>query len=408
MSIVTPPPRLRPDIVLGPALRSGESVVHYVKDQRTGWFYRIGPRERFIMSRLDGRRTLHEIAAEYATRFDREITPQHWGQILASLDKRQLLTSASAEALSELSAAHRTVRRRGRWLLLRRMPLFHPDALCTALAGRLRVLFTWWFVVPALAVVVALGAFVLSHVRQLSADQQGAGAAWVAVPLVVVGSWLVIAVHEIAHGVACKHYGGEVREIGLMWLLIPYCKTDDVLLIGSRRARVATAFAGIFAHMLVLLPVLIWWWLSAGHPLSRGVAAGVLLSGGLTAIANLMPFLRLDGYHMLTHTLGVADLTVEARRYWRRVLTAWSTAGRGGLRVYRPADHWVYAGYGVATAAVLAGGYTALFLVWLTYLERWFGTAPAVVLLIGETAAILAIRTLVHRRRTTPRPKELG
>jgi len=208
--------------------------------------------------------------------------------------------------------------------------------------------------------------------------------------------------HQLGHGLTCKYFGGTVTEIGLMWrfpMLVPYCKTDDMMLFATRRARVATAFAGMFVGLLALLPLLGWWALAPAHSLSRAVAAGLVLFGGLTALSNLVPFLQLDGYQMLSNSLGVVDLRAETRRYWTKLFTSRAAEQRAELRAYRSADRWIYMIYGPASVAFYVGGYLALCFLWFRQLEHWMSPLPAGLLLGLETVLILALLGLARRPR---------
>jgi putative peptide zinc metalloprotease protein len=390
-------PALRAGIVLGPGLRSGGTVVHHVKDPETGWFYRVGPREHFIMVRFDGRHTLGEIAGEYLATFGRRLAQEHWNQIFTMLGTRQLLAGAAdPAALSRLADAHAERRRADRSPMRQRRALFHPDAWCAAMARRLRWAYTAWFVVPALLAVLALEVFVATHLTRLADDAHAGAGLWLSIPAGLAGLWLITALHEAAHGVTCKHFGGAVPEIGVMWrfpMFAPYCKTDDVVLFQRRHARVATAFAGVFVSLLALLPVLAWWALSAGHPVSRGLAAGLLMFGSVTAWLNLVPLFQLDGYHMLAHALRVAELRTETVRYAGLVLR------RDPRRLaYGRSDRWIYTVYGSVSAVVIVVGYAALCFVWFHTLDRWTGPAVAAAVPVLVTLLILAFLAYARRR----------
>lgn len=395
-------PALREDVVLGPGLRHGGGVVHHVKDPSTGWFYRVGPREYFIMSRLDGRHTLGDIAVEYLGAFDRRLGQEHWAQIFTMLGTRQLLAGAAEPAaLSRLADAHAERARADRSPMRRRAALFHPDAWCATMARRLRWAYTAWFAAPALLAVLALEVFVAVHLTGLAADARAGAGLWWSVPTGLAGLWVIAALHEAAHGVTCKHFGGTVPEIGVMWrfpMFAPYCKTDDVVLFHRRRARVLTAFAGVFVSLLALLPVLTWWALSAGHPVGRGLAAGLLLFGSVTAWLNLVPLFQLDGYHMLAHALRAGDLRTETVRYAGLVLR------RDPRRLaYGRADRWIYGVYGTVSAVALAGGYVALCAFWFVSLDRWAGPWIAAAVPAGVTLLVLGFLAYARRRASSAR-----
>ncbi|MFJ6195520.1 hypothetical protein [Micromonospora sp. NPDC092111] len=392
-------PRLRPEIVLGPGQRRGEGVVHHVKDPLTGWFYRIGPREHFLLSRMDGTRSLDDLGADYAETFGRRLGPESWQQLFGMLYKRQLLAGATDdEALARLTAsAAENAERAKRGPLQARFPLFDPDALFQRVGPRLSGLFHRGFVVPALAAVLALAGYVAYAWPQLTDAAFAGRRGPLPVVLGVLVAWAIIFLHECAHGLTCWHFGGRAKEIGLMWrfpMLAPYCKVDDVVLLPPGR-RVATAFAGVFVSMLALLPFAGLWALAPdGHTL-HSLAGSILLFGTVTAGINLVPFLRLDGYYMLTHALNLADLRGESYRFYGRLLRGGPAAVAG----YPRRDRAAYAGYGLASAVFAVTVCTLLVRLWYTSLAGWVGGGWAVLILVAEGVLVLLLIGYGVRRR---------
>lgn len=397
-------PRLRPEVVLGPALRLGPHVVHHLKDSATGTYYRIGQREHFILQRMDGAHTLEDINAEYVGHFGRRLGDDSWRQMFTLLGQRQLLDGftepAALARLKDAAEAKQAVR--SSWAQ-RRWVLLHPDEVCTRLARTFGFAFRRSFVVPALLVVLALEIFVWSHARTLAAD--AAHRTWW--PLTVAVSLLLLlviaALHELGHGVACKHYGGEVNEIGFRWrfpMIDPYCRTDDIVLFQRRSARVVTAFAGIFVTLLALLPVLAVWALTPAWRLGHSIAAGLLLFGSFGAVANLAPFLQLDGYAMLGHALDLADLRRESIKFWGLRLGRRTPERAERLRAYPVRDRRIYTGYGISSVLVLGAGYAALIWFWYHSLRRWMGAPYAVAILAAETILVVVLLGFAARTRS--------
>ncbi|MEO3769108.1 hypothetical protein [Micromonospora sp. B9E7] len=391
-------PRLRAGVALGPGQWRGEKLVHHVRDAETGWFYRVGPREHFLLSRMDGTRTVDDIAAEYAATYQRRLGPENWQQLFGMLHRRQLLDGATdPQEIARLtaSAAEGAAKAR-RGPLSARWPLFDPDRLFTLLLPRLGPLFSWWFVLPALLAVLAVTGFVVAQLPDLLAGVGGGHRPLAAIVAAVVITWLIVFLHECAHGLTCRHFGGRVSEIGVMWrfpLLAPYCKVDDIVLFTPRR-RVAIAFAGVFVSMLALVPfAAIRAWAAPGA--LRDLAGTMLLFGSATAALNLVPFLRLDGYHMLSHALNLADLRTDTYRFWGQLL-------RGGTRStagYRRRERLIYTGYGVASAAFAVTLLTLLIRFWYDSLARWVGPGWAVTVLVAEAVVLLALAGHLARRR---------
>ncbi|MFE3627822.1 peptidase M50, partial [Streptomyces goshikiensis] len=91
-------PALRPDVLLSAPLLNGPATVHLVKDPVSGASFEIGPKEFFLVSRLDGSRSLAEIGAAYAQAFGRRLGEGNWQQLLALLGTRRLLAGGAAPA----------------------------------------------------------------------------------------------------------------------------------------------------------------------------------------------------------------------------------------------------------------------------------------------------------------------
>ena len=67
-----------------------------------------------------------------------------------------------------------------------------------------------------------------------------------------VRRWRQIALRELAHGLACKHFGGECHEIGLMFLVFTpclYCNVSDAWMLPNRWHRIAISAAGMIAEI---------------------------------------------------------------------------------------------------------------------------------------------------------------
>ncbi|MGC4996737.1 MULTISPECIES: M50 family metallopeptidase [unclassified Streptomyces] len=398
-------PRLRPEVVLGPALRSGPKTVHHVKDARTGCYYRVGPREHFIMGLMDGGHTLEDIGRSYTDAYDRRLGPAHWQQMFTMLGRYQLLDGyADDAALDKLRQAHEAKESARQSLLRRRWVMLRPDRLCATLATRLAFAFRAAFLVPASLLVAALQVFVWTHLSTLTHDATHQKSWMITVPLSVVLFWGITVLHEFAHGVTCRHFGGTVTEIGLSWrfpMLTPYCRTDDIVLFPRRGARVGTAFAGVFVSLLALVPVLAWWLLARDGVPGRPLAAALLLFGSAGALMSLLPVLRSDGYVMLTHALDLVDLRRESYRFWRLRLRRRDPAAREQLDAYPPRDARAYAVYGITSLLLLASAYCGLMWVWFGTLQRWTGPLWAAVILAVESVVAAGILALAARGRRT-------
>jgi len=313
-------PQVRTDIVFGPPMLYGGATVYYIKDTLTGQFYRIGAKEYFLISRMDGTRTLEQIEAEYRLTFNRRLSPQSWGQLFSLLNKRSLLVGTTgANTLHMLKQEEEKERvRKGSG----RLSLAQPDRFLEKILPWLRFAFHPAFVYPALAAMLILEVFFFLSVRIAVAELLPDLGHYFSLSLVLLLGALVcifLATHEFAHGLACKYFGGSVPEIGVIWrapFLYAYCKIDDVVLFHNRWHRVYTAFAGIFVNLLMVIPFALLWRFSPEHSLTQVIGAFVLVFVNLFTLANLIPFVELDGYLMLKYALNVLDLREHSSRTW--------------------------------------------------------------------------------------------
>jgi multidrug efflux pump subunit AcrA (membrane-fusion protein) len=125
----------------------------------------------------------------------------------------------------------------------------------------------------------------------------------------------VTVLHEFAHGLTCKHHGGEVRDMGfLMLFFMPcfYADVSDAWLFPRRSQRLWVTFAGGFFELWVWsLAVFAWAVLQPGT-LPHRAAYLVAVLCGVQTLFNFNPLLKLDGYYLLSDWLGVVNLRERA------------------------------------------------------------------------------------------------
>lgn len=395
-------PALRADIALGDGMYKGAKLVHNLKDRRTGQFFQVGPKEYFLISRLDGERTLADIGGDYAEHFHRRLDEQRWQQLLGILARRRLLVGTDEPgAMAELTDAARKESRGDRTLLKARLPVVDPDRFLTRVEPRLRFLFSPYFVVPAVLAAGVIAALVIANLGELQRQARDLQGNPTATGLMIAVYWLSIAAHETAHGLTCKHFGGSAHEIGVMWrfpILAPYCNANDVVVLGSRWHRFYTAFAGVFTTMVLLIPFGLLWLLAPAGTGMAGFAATLLMFSTFGTVVNLIPLFQLDGYFMLNHALGLQNLRRESYRFlWARIRN-----GRSALEGYPVRLVRIYTAYGLAS--VLFGAVCAVVGGYLLFgvLEPLLGTGRALtaVLLAGcAVAGALLIAGWQRRRK---------
>jgi putative peptide zinc metalloprotease protein len=134
--------------------------------------------------------------------------------------------------------------------------------------------------------------------------------------------------HELGHGFAARHFGARVPVIGLAFLVmfpILYTDTTDAWRISDRRARLLISAAGMIVELsIAALSLLAWAFLPDGVWRSAAFFAATT-SWTLSLFVNLNPWMRFDGYYLLSDAIGIENLQARGFAVGRWVMrkTLW-------------------------------------------------------------------------------------
>ena len=144
--------------------------------------------------------------------------------------------------------------------------------------------FTYWSFFMLLVACIILG----SHWREVWADSvkfytmTGRGFGHF---VNFLAAFLVLgAVHETAHGLTCKHFGGEVRRMGVMLVyMCPciYCDVSQAWVYGDRWERMMTVFWGVWSEIVLCTYAAVVWWLTPPGTFLHDWAYLIILAGGI-------------------------------------------------------------------------------------------------------------------------------
>jgi putative peptide zinc metalloprotease protein len=350
-------PDLRPskcaEVQIGPALLRGTRTVHTVLDRRRNRLYEMGAREHFVLSSLDGCRTLSEIGEQYAARFGRRLGAAEWARLLALLGGRNLLAGPAPGGDKQAPAAGaRTGWRRGNRTLPGLCAFARP--MHAWLPARVR-----GYLLTGTAIAAAgMFAVLADRTPELAAQTAGLVAApWLLLPLLVL-LCLGTVCHELAHALAALHLGVREVRIGVRWNLpfvVFYCKAEEVLVLPRRRQRAGAALAGPVSHWVFLIPFLaLWLALPSGE--IRDATGALLLVHAVLGLVNCVPWPGTDGYLVVSSALNASHLFTESLRYL-------GLTGRGRNAGYSTRARCLYAGY--AATLIVSSGALATAVSWL-------------------------------------------
>ena len=399
----------------GPALRAGVTVIEQVyrgetsylaKDPATRKYFRFQPAEAAVMRSFTGSRTVEEIATALAAS-GLAISAGAITAFARTLSSLGLLERSFAEQTSlqlERLRSQRQLRRplfRGEAMRMR-WSVGDADGFFSRVTPHVRWCFTTPFVVASLVLFVLYFAIITSQWREFSTAVAGTfGPAVIGlggVLLLVVMFLGLTLLHELAHGVACKYYGGEVHELGFMLLyLIPafYCNVNDAWGFPDRKGRLWVTASGAWFELLLTCVASIVWLVAAPGTFISDVALATVMIGGFSAVfANANPLLPLDGYFALADFLEMPNLRQRASAY----LTWWLR--RHLLRLDMPEPE-----SGVRERRILLT-YGALSTLYIGFLLSWVALvvlngAQRAIGILGGTLVALAILMLLRKKLVT-------
>src|SRR5437762_11088942 len=124
--------------------------------------------------------------------------------------------------------------------------------------------------------------------------------------------------HEFAHGLTCKHFGGEVRELGVLLLYFQpafYCNVSDAWLFPEKSKRRWVGFAGPYFELFLWACAVLVWRLTDPETWLNSGALAVLAVSGVKTLLNFNPLLKLDGYYLLSDALDMPNLRQRSYAY---------------------------------------------------------------------------------------------
>jgi putative peptide zinc metalloprotease protein len=327
MTAVAADPALRPlpwrgrtDLEAQPMWLRAQRVWR-IKDPVALRYYELRDEEYWLLTALDGRASLAELAAGFERRFPQyRLDASRIHGFLATLHAAGLVLSDQDARTGYLQAEAATARRR-RWTAALTNPLairfrgFNPRPVLDRIEP-----WCGWLLSPA-AVGVGLAFIVLTAaLALLRLDRAGLPSLpdYLTVESAFI-LWVCIAgakvVHELSHALACRRAGRDSHELGFMLLLFApclYCNVSDSWLVPNKWARAGIAAAGIYAELLIAAAAGWLWWLSAPGLFNTVCLNLALVCSVGTVLFNANPLLRYDGYFVLSDLLETPNLWQQA------------------------------------------------------------------------------------------------
>ncbi len=318
--------KLRPDLVVQPQFYEG--MTHYViKDPLALKYFRFKIEEYFLLQQFDGNNTLQDVKKAFEKKYrPQTISIEDLTRFVAQLHEAGIIHIDSAEQAKVLVRRRKKNRWRKVWsffanILFIKIPIIDPERLLTRMYPYFRWIFTPAFItLSVMSMLMAIG-LVVSNWKTFYdklPDFQSFFNWWT-----ILSFWVCLAVvkiiHEFGHGLTAKHFGGEVHEMGILFLVLTpalYCDVTDSWLLPSKWKRIWISAAGIYVEcFLASIATFVWWYSTPGLLNSLAMATMFICSVN-TILFNANPLLRYDGYYVMADWLEIPNLRIKSTQFF--------------------------------------------------------------------------------------------
>ena len=336
-------PTLDPGLITREQIEAGElTVLVLVPDTRD--YYRVTPDQWALLQLFDGQRSYADIADTLTAQTNQLYDEDYIRDFAEQLKDTQFWYRTPQEkniALMERMMAERQERaaKKSKFgnLAEIRFSAWDPDRFLDWAYRKLRFIYAPWFVLFSLVVFTFMFCVFAAHWGEIGRDTLGYYNFTEKGLSDIVEFWVLVCLlgflHETAHGLSCKHAGGEVHQMGFLLIYLTpcfFCDVSEVWVYGGKWMRIATMASGIWAEMLVCsFCTFLWWGTQPGTNLHDLAYKVVLMTGVVVPLVNLNPLIKLDGYFISTELLGIPELKERSTA----LLTGWVKQNIFGLPV---------------------------------------------------------------------------
>lgn len=295
-----------------------------IEDPVRSKFFQVGPREYRFIASIDGTKTPREITHALNEQLGHE-EPAYDDptatQICQWLVHSNLVFGEAIDNATRLNTQANALKRFQLMGFINpiscKFKLFNPNKILTWLQPYTQWLFSNWFFGVWCVVAIYFLTLCCTHWDKMGTASIGilSGYSWIWMLMVWIGLKLI---HETAHGIACRRYGGEVPETGILLLLftpIVYVNVTSMWRFPNRWHRMVVAGAGMYVELFISFLALILWTRTTG--LVASLAFNVFVMSSVTTLLfNANPLMRFDGYFLLSDLLKIPNLYRKGTRWF--------------------------------------------------------------------------------------------
>jgi putative peptide zinc metalloprotease protein len=324
-------PKIRDELILFPAAPNEDGTPAWmIQDPVTNRFFRIGWIDFELLihwDELDAAALIEVVNGQTPL----NVTLADVRNLVVFLSDNQLLRADTREDVQRLlGRSQRHKPSLFEWLvhnyLFFRLPLVRPQAWLASLQPWLQKVN-----MPAVGIafgfIALLGLFLVSRQWDVFSHTLVDNFTWNGALGYIVALLFAKTIHELGHALVATRYGVRVAHMGLAFLvMLPmlYTDTGESWRLKNPRHRLAIASAGIAVELALASIATFLWALAPDGPFRNGMFFLATTSWLLTLAINASPFMRFDGYFIVSDILDLPNLHERsgalARTWMRRIL----------------------------------------------------------------------------------------
>ncbi len=321
------------------SIKNYDNTLKYVLTTNQGHFY-INKSTKDLIAILATANTEEEALARFNETFNSDLSKENFSVFL----KEQLKGLGLLKADTKIIKSNAFVKNKIKLI---------PANLAGTFAAPFSYFFKatyFWYLLSLLFISCAIIVINYIEIYNLSSPFDN-------IPQLILLALPVVLFHELGHVAACKPAGIKNGEIGIgIYLIFPVFYSDiSNLWTATKQQRIIANLAGVFNQYLYAL-ILYGIFYFTDYKIFLTISILIIIDG----VYQLYPFVRSDGYWILSDALSIPNLQQKGRNY----LTALFTGRWNKLKTKSKSDFFILC-YSIVNLGFI------IFYVYFLVIKKW-------------------------------------
>lgn len=283
--------------------------------------FRLTPDQWRLAHLFDGQRTYEEIAESFVAETGTQVSGEDVRMFAEMMEDVKFWYQSPQEknaALMEKLRERRKKQKKSKAGDLAHIVVarWDVDKLVEIAHRKLQFLFRPWFTALTLGLFAFTVYVFIAHWSQIGIDTYEYYSFTDKSAADLAEFWILFLImaffHESAHALLCKHYGGGVHATGFHLIYLTpafFVDVSEAWVYADRFQRVVTCLVGIWTELIICsIATIVWWGTPPGGAVHDLAYKVILIAGIAVVLMNLNPLVKLDGYYVMSETLGIDQI----------------------------------------------------------------------------------------------------